>query len=145
MRNIFKDCKTSVSPLWKMCCPSQTILVFRCAAHYIDCLIKELGIDNLLGNLTYTPTPLTNKEILDSLVFLWIIQQRWRIGSNVTSDFINYTRVLTGSPILQSLPNSSRIIFLNQRSKPDFRITVTIANQRLIWIRCEFWKLLKIC
>jgi len=51
-------------------------IVFRCAAHYIDCLIKELGIDNLLGNLTYTPIPLTNKEILDSLVSLWIIQQR---------------------------------------------------------------------
>jgi hypothetical protein len=60
--------------------PSQTILpaisFFWSAAHYIDCLIKELGIDNLLGNLTNTPTPLTNKEILDSLVFLWIIQQR---------------------------------------------------------------------
>ena len=120
-------------------------IVFRCAAHYIDCLIKELGIDNLLGNLTYTPIPLTNKEILDSLVSLWIIQQRWGTGSNVISDFINYTRVLTGSPILQSLPNSSRIIFPNQRSKLDFRITVTIANQRVVWIRCEFWKLLKIC
>jgi hypothetical protein len=26
-----------------------------CKSHYIDCLIKELGIDNSLGNPTYTP------------------------------------------------------------------------------------------
>ena len=31
-----------------------------CKSHYIDSLIKELGIDNSLGNLTYTPTTLVN-------------------------------------------------------------------------------------
>ena len=31
-------------------------IVFVCKSHYIDCLIKELGIDNSLGNPTYTPT-----------------------------------------------------------------------------------------
>ena len=35
-------------------------------SHYIDCLIKELGIGNLLGNPTYTPTTLTKDEILDN-------------------------------------------------------------------------------
>jgi hypothetical protein len=29
-------------------------IVFVCKSHYIDCLIKELGIDNSLGNPTYT-------------------------------------------------------------------------------------------
>jgi hypothetical protein len=29
--------------------------VFVCKLHYIDCLIKELYIDNSLGNPTYTP------------------------------------------------------------------------------------------
>jgi hypothetical protein len=29
-------------------------------------LIKELGIDNSLGNSTYTPTTLTKEEILDN-------------------------------------------------------------------------------
>jgi archaellum component FlaG (FlaF/FlaG flagellin family) len=29
-------------------------IVFASKSHYIDCLIKELGIDNSLGNLTYT-------------------------------------------------------------------------------------------
>jgi len=28
-------------------------IVFVCKSHYIDCLIKELSIDNLLGNPTY--------------------------------------------------------------------------------------------
>ena len=31
-----------------------------------DCLIKELGIDNSTGNLTYTPTTLTKEKILDN-------------------------------------------------------------------------------
>ena len=41
-------------------------IVFVCKSHYIDCLIKELGIDTLVGNLTYTPTTLTNEAILDN-------------------------------------------------------------------------------
>jgi hypothetical protein len=38
-------------------------IVWVCKSHYIDCLIKELGIDNSLGNPTYTPTTLTKEEI----------------------------------------------------------------------------------
>jgi hypothetical protein len=34
-------------------------IVFVCKSHYIYCLVKELGIDNSLGNSTYTPTTLT--------------------------------------------------------------------------------------
>ena len=41
-------------------------IVFVCKSHYIDCMIKELGIDNSLGNLTYTPTTHTKEEILDN-------------------------------------------------------------------------------
>ena len=37
-----------------------------CKSHYIDCFIKELGIDNSLVNPTYTPTTLTKEEILDN-------------------------------------------------------------------------------
>ena len=33
---------------------------------YIDCLIMELGIDNALGNPTYTSTTHTKEEILDN-------------------------------------------------------------------------------
>ena len=45
---------------------AQNNIVFVCKKHYIDCLIQELGIDNSLGNPTYTPTTLTKKEILDN-------------------------------------------------------------------------------
>jgi hypothetical protein len=41
-------------------------IVFVCKSHYIDCLIKELGLDNSLGNPTYTPTTHTKQEILDN-------------------------------------------------------------------------------
>jgi hypothetical protein len=41
-------------------------IVVVCKSHYIDCLIKELGIDNSLGNPTYTSTTLTKEEILDN-------------------------------------------------------------------------------
>ena len=34
--------------------PNNIVFVFK--SHYIECLIKELGIDNSLGNPTYTPT-----------------------------------------------------------------------------------------
>jgi hypothetical protein len=41
-------------------------IVFVCKSHYIDCLIKELGIDNSLGNPTYSPTTHTIEEFLDN-------------------------------------------------------------------------------
>ena len=40
-------------------------IVFVCNSHYIYCLIKELGIDNSLGNPAYNRTTLTKEEILD--------------------------------------------------------------------------------
>ena len=40
---------------------SPNYIVFVCKLHYIYCLIKELYIDNSLGNPTYTPTTLTKK------------------------------------------------------------------------------------
>ena len=39
-------------------------IVFECKSHYIDYLIKALGIHNSLGNPTYTPTTHTKEEIL---------------------------------------------------------------------------------
>ena len=41
-------------------------IVVMCTSHYVDCLIKELGIENSLGNPIYTPTTLTKEEILDN-------------------------------------------------------------------------------
>jgi hypothetical protein len=42
--------------------PNKIVFVWK--SHYKNCLIKELGIDTLVGNPTYTPTTLTKEEIL---------------------------------------------------------------------------------
>ena len=39
-------------------------IVFVCKKHYLDCLIKELGINDTSGNPTYTHTTLSKEEIL---------------------------------------------------------------------------------
>jgi len=36
-------------------------IVFMCKTYYMDCLVKELGINNNTGNPTYTPTSLSKK------------------------------------------------------------------------------------
>jgi hypothetical protein len=41
-------------------------IVFVCQLHYVDCLIKALGIDISFDNPTYTPTTHTKEEILDN-------------------------------------------------------------------------------
>jgi hypothetical protein len=41
-------------------------VVFPVELHYVDCLIKEFGIDNSLGNRTYAPMNLTKEKILDN-------------------------------------------------------------------------------
>ena len=45
-------------------------IFFLWKLHCKDCLIKELGIDNSLGNPTYTPTTLTKEETLDNHKFV---------------------------------------------------------------------------
>ena len=42
------------------------IVSFECKTHYINCLIKELGINSATGNPTYTRTDLTKDEILSN-------------------------------------------------------------------------------
>ena len=61
--SIFKDPNVAkhLSPSWQIwyClrkAPNNN--VFVCKSHYIDCLIKELGIDNSLDNPTYIPMTL---------------------------------------------------------------------------------------
>ena len=56
-------------------------VVFVCKSHYIDCLIKEIGIDKSLGNPTYTPTTLSK-------------------------EFQSFTSVLTSNVSLHGLPNT---------------------------------------
>jgi hypothetical protein len=46
--------------------PTRYLALMFLGVNYIDCLIKELGIDNSLGNTTYTPTSRTKEEILEN-------------------------------------------------------------------------------
>jgi len=41
-------------------------IVFVCKTYYIDCLVKELGINNDTDSPTYTPTSLSKNEFLSN-------------------------------------------------------------------------------
>ena len=41
-------------------------IVFVCKRHYIDCLMKEMGLDSALGNPTYTLSTIPRMDILDN-------------------------------------------------------------------------------
>ena len=43
-------------------------IVFVCKQYYIDCLVKELGVNDTPSNPTYTPTALSKAELLDNHV-----------------------------------------------------------------------------
>jgi len=92
---------------------------FVCKSHYIDCLIKELGIDNLLDNPTYTPPTITKEEILDNHRYVLCSfgistnDEELDLPYHHSTGFLNYTSVISNSVILLSLPNAPRNIFSN--------------------------------
>jgi hypothetical protein len=93
-----------------------TILFLCVFTHYIDCLIKELGIDNSLGNPTYTPTTLMKEEILDnhrSVLCSFGISTKDEELDLPSTGYLNYTTVLSNNAILLGLPNVPRIFFPN--------------------------------
>jgi hypothetical protein len=113
-------------------------IAFVCKSHYIDCLINELGIDNSLGNPTYTPTTLTKEEIRTIIGLLYIPLHFQSKKKNwiyrLSTGFIYYNSVLTTRLYCQMVhETSSQIINIQcifyQWSKPDFRVTVTLATQ----------------
>jgi hypothetical protein len=99
----------------------------------MDCLIKELGIDNLLGNPIHTPTIFTKEEIVcnhRSVLYSFGIstkdeeldlpsQFQPRMKNWIyrhSTGFLNYIGILTNSVILLGLPNAPRNIFPNYLS-----------------------------
>jgi hypothetical protein len=99
--------------------------------------MKELGIANLVGNPTYTPTTLAKEEILDyhrSVLYSLEFQPRMKnCIEHHSTGFLNYTSVLSNRAMLLGLPNAPRNLFPNyyhvfyRRSTPCFRITATLA------------------
>jgi len=92
-------------------------IVFVCKSHYVDCLIKELSIDNSLDNPTYTPTTLTKEEILEIIGLFYVpLEFQPKMKNCIhchSTGFLNYTSVLSNSVVLLGLPNAPRNIFPN--------------------------------
>ena len=81
-------------------------IVFVCKSYYIDCPIKELGIDNSLGNLTYTPTTHTKEEILAdhrSVLYSFGISTK---DEELDLPSLYWIPKLHKCPILLGLPNA---------------------------------------
>jgi len=63
---LLNTCLTSMTNMLLYLPTRPPTISFICdKSHYINCLIKKLGIENLLGNPTYTPTHM-KEEILDN-------------------------------------------------------------------------------
>jgi hypothetical protein len=78
--------------------------------HYIDCFIKELGIDNSLGNPSHTPTTVTKDEILDNhrsvLCSFGISTKDEELDLPSLYWLLDYTSALLNSALLLGLPNA---------------------------------------
>ena len=118
-------------------------IAFVCKSHCVDCLLNEIGIDNSLGNPTYTPTTLTKEEIRTIIGLLYIPLDFQSKKKNwiyrLSTGFINYTSVLTNRLycwVCQMVHKTSQIINIQyifyQWSKPNFRITVTLATPGVV-------------
>ena len=116
-------------------------IAFVCKSHYVDCLINEIGIDNSLGNPTYTSTTLTKEEIRTIIGLFYIPLDFQSKKKNwiyrLSTGFIYYNSVLTNRLycwVCQMVHETSSQItniqcIFYQWSKPDFRVTVTLATQ----------------
>ena len=93
------------------------VFVFLCKSHYIDCLIKALGIGNSLGNPTYTPTTVTKEEILDNhrsvLCSFGISTKDEELDLPSLYWIPKLHMCPSNSAILLDLPNASRNLFPN--------------------------------
>ena len=124
-----------------------------CKSHYINCLIKELDIDNSLGKPTYTPTTLTKEEIVDnhrSVLFPLEFQpKRKNWIYHHSTGFLNYTSVLSnsgyiaGSAKCSTKPLSKLLTCILSGVKTGASVTVTLATRGVVWIRCGFWRSVK--
>ena len=85
-------------------------ILFVCKSHQIDCLKKELGIDNSVGNPTYTPTTRKKEEILDTHRSVYVpFEYQPKMKSWIydqSTGFLNYTSVLSNSAMLLGLPHA---------------------------------------
>ena len=106
-----------------------------------DCLIKELGINNLLGNPTNTDNIGQQQACF---VFLWKFNERWRKGYSDTSTGYKQ-RYIDGSAKFSTIPISKLSTSILSATKTRIKIIVTLVIPRVVWNRCGFKQILKIC
>ena len=92
-------------------------IVFVCKSHYVNYLIKELGIAHSLGNSTTTHT---KEEILEIIGLFYVpLEFQPKMKNWIyhhSTGFLNYTSVLTKNAVLMGLPNAPRNLFPNYYS-----------------------------
>ena len=89
-------------------------IVFVCKSHYIDCLIKELGIYNSL----HIPRQHLRKRKSGTIIGLFYVPLEFQpkmknLIYHHSTEFLNYTSVLSNSAMLLGLSNASRNLFPN--------------------------------
>jgi hypothetical protein len=90
-------------------------VVCICKSHYIDCLIKELCIENSLGNLAYAQSTHTKRKswkIIGLLCVLLEIQIQ-PMDFRYSTTFLNYISVPMNNVIWMGLPNAPQNLFPN--------------------------------
>lgn len=101
--------------------------LFRCfKSHCTNWLIKALGVDNSLGNPTYTSTTLTKEKRTSwKIIDLYCVSFRISINDDEldlrhSSVYSNYIHVLTTSVMLPSLSDAPRNTLPNYLHQPAF-------------------------
>jgi len=93
-------------------------IVFVCKSHYVDCLIKELGIKVLIIHLAtlHIPRRHLRKRKSWTIIGLFYVPSEFqpKMKNSIyhhSTGFLNYTSVLSNSAILLVLPNAPRNLF----------------------------------
>ena len=94
-----------------------TNIVFVCKSHYIECLIKKLGIDSSLGNPTYTRRHLRKRKSWTIICLFYVpLEFQPKMKNWIyhhSTRFLIYTSVLSNSVILLGLTIAPRNLFPN--------------------------------
>ena len=115
-RTLLNTCLSSMTNMTR-----PLTILFLCVNHITDCLIKELGIYNSL----HIPRRHLRKR------------KSWIIIGLFYVPLVFKQHYIAGSAKCSMKPLSKFHI--------GFRVTVTLATWGVVWIRCEFWRTLKIC
>ena len=130
-------------------------IVFVCKSHYVDCLIKELGIDLATLHIPRWHLQCTKEEILDNHRSVLC-----SFGISTKDEELNLP-LLYWIPKLHKWPFKQRYIAVSDKCsmKPLSKLLTCIlsavkielqsycdtSNWRVVWIRCGIWRTLKIC